>query len=831
MPSLAIRPAGSAALLRSATVALAVVSLALTLTAGEARAATITLCPSGCDHTTLSAAVAAAAAGDVIEIGEGEYVGGVTIDKPMTLRGAGAEQVTLRGGGNVGPVLDIQNRAAGALDRAYAVRVEGLTITEGSGLKIDRDRYGSGIYIKGANVTIERCTIRDNHVDFDGGGIYNDAGLLSVRDSRVLNNRADNSGGGIYNDRDGTLELHDSVVFGNIAKNPEDVDPSRETLANGGGIVSRDRATITGTRIEANESGNWGGGMYVFGAGRVEIADTEFVGNTTTHEGGGIYNSAKVEMERMRFVGNRSRANGGGIFNMGEMTIDVIHFEGNRGANGGGLSVMKGFAASQVGELYMSLATFEGNRAASTGGGIYAEREAEVEITLCTVSDNEAQTGGGVRATDADKLELTECTVANNRALSGLEDSAAGVSVTEENVLRLAGTLVANDQAKDCQGPVRSDGHNLDEDASCGFTRNSDVSGGFAGLRDLDDYGGPLRTHGLTPSSDAIDAGHPNRCQDTDQRGVERPQDGDEDGRAVCDIGAFELEGAAPASPTPAVSPSTPTPVEPTPPGPTPSATSDTGTRTRTTDLPSANPAGGMRRAIARGGCPPRATAVRRSCDARRLGCSPLSVAAPIRRSPIRKESEMNPNPTRLRAWTPLRGALACALLISGLIAGLTVPTVHADEDPPDPTWLDQCQRYQLEEFEGRCPGSGNPQREDPWAPTINLEPPPDTMDCPRVRLHLDQIFLADCDGDGAPGGKIQPMLTLDNSAGVPGFFAEAGMRPDYGDDENGDILPIMECWDRDAMPSGISYKLDDPFFGEVYIERARLRMYCCQDC
>jgi len=175
---------------------------------------------------------------------------------------------------------------------------------------------------------------------------------------------------------------------------------------------------------------------------------------------------------------------------------------------------------------------------------------------------------------------------------------------------------------------------------------------------------------------------------------------------------------------------------------------------------------------------------------------------------------------------------LLCLALAAGMFGRGGPPAIHADE-VDDPAWLADCQRYQLVEFEGKCPGAGTPQREDPWAPTINILPPPEGLDCARVRLHIDQIYLADCDGDGEPGGEVPPVpaLQLDQAAGVTGFFASGSMVPDYGDAENGDILPIMECWDPDAMPEAISYKLDDPHFGEVYISTARVRMYCCDDC
>ena len=66
----------------------------------------------------------------------------------------------------------------------------------------------------------------------------------------------------------------------------------------------------------------------------------------------------------------------------------------------------------------------------------------------------------------------------------------------------------------------------------------------------LADNGGPTKTHTLVTGSPAIDAVPAASCATTgDQSGVMRPQDGDLDTVADCDIGALEPRIPAPAPP------------------------------------------------------------------------------------------------------------------------------------------------------------------------------------------------------------------------------------------------------------------------------------------
>jgi 6-phosphogluconolactonase (cycloisomerase 2 family) len=142
----------------------------------------------------------------------------------------------------------------------------------------------------------------------------------------------------------------------------------------------------------------------------------------------------------------------------------------------------------------------------------------------------------------AGAVAITNCTFTGNTGTSLLNNNELDPPEEPDDpatgTLRLANTIIVNDSGPNCSGPITSDGHNLSDDGTCGLTGPGDLQGFPANLGILSNNGGPTPTHAPLPGSVAIDLG--GVCPPTDQRGVERPVDGNANGVAECDAGAFE---------------------------------------------------------------------------------------------------------------------------------------------------------------------------------------------------------------------------------------------------------------------------------------------------
>ena len=160
---------------RSLVAAIVLLSLLTLLTTG-ASAADITVCASGCDYTTIQAAVDAANPGDTIIVHDGTYTENVLVNKRLTIQSLNGALLTTV-------------QAASASDHVFNVTADHVTI---SGFTVTGAATNSaGIYLYHVN----NCTISNNTASDNYEGIR----LTSCNDNTLTGNTAySNSYSGIW---------------------------------------------------------------------------------------------------------------------------------------------------------------------------------------------------------------------------------------------------------------------------------------------------------------------------------------------------------------------------------------------------------------------------------------------------------------------------------------------------------------------------------------------------------------------------------------------------------------------------------------------------------
>ena len=251
---------------------------------------------------------------------------------------------------------------------------------------------------------------------------------------------------------------------------------------------------------------------------------------------------------------------GGAIWNdRGAASVTNVTFLAN---SSGGVGSGHGGAIANGGTLTVRNSTFFNNVSPERGGAIFnfagtddagTVYEGSAFIINSTVVSNTALTsrGGGIDNQDG-LLVVVNSTIVGNHAD---ESSGGGIDNSSLGEVRLRNTIVANNTAlngANCRngGALNNLGGNLSfPDTTCPGV-NADPN-----LGPLQDNGGPTDTLALPLDSPAVDTGVPlgADCIDhlsstltTDQRGPGFPRrvDGNRDGIATCDIGAYEAEAA-----------------------------------------------------------------------------------------------------------------------------------------------------------------------------------------------------------------------------------------------------------------------------------------------
>jgi hypothetical protein len=241
----------------------------------------------------------------------------------------------------------------------------------------------------------------------------------------------------------------------------------------------------------------------------------------------------------------------------GKVLIDHCAIMSNLNGEGPGGGIINiGFTSSGGGNMTIKNSLIYGNSSMGGGGGI--ANFGKLIMTNSTVSQNGTSSdfrvggGGGIECGPANdngtaEISLNHVTVAENFADGPgggvwIDPSATTIRSTSNSLFALNSSFEGGEQFDGPTGSNKSgNGANLFSN-STGATELKSGTGDLKNvdpvIGELEDFGGKTATYPLLNGSPAIDRA--NGSVATDQRDYFRPTDGDGNGTATRDIGAYE---------------------------------------------------------------------------------------------------------------------------------------------------------------------------------------------------------------------------------------------------------------------------------------------------
>ena len=419
--------------------------------------------------------------------------------------------------------------------------IDGFTITAANADGFYPKYQGGGLFNYPGSPTINNCTFTGNYA-VNGGGMYNHKGSCpKLTECTFTQNRA-GDGAGMYNNYYSTPTLTNCFFSDNHAGSEA-----------GAAYYSLSNSTLENCTFTRNTADYKAGAMYIDRSDLIMV-NCSFSENSSP-DGGGLFNyDSDPVLTNCVFSDNFAHDDAGGVCNTKDdeecnpMFINCAFSRNRAGVNGGAMSNISGCSVT------LTNCTFGANIAGNNGGGVFSMGwRARLTVHSCTFVSNLAGYGAAICGLYDISADIRNCTFADNSAYNGNAlafDSPYGTPGPSD--VQIINSIIW-------------DGDNViwnNNDSIITITY-SDIKSGWPGegnidvdplFRDpdgIDDIPGTeddnLR---LSIGSPCIDAGDPNYVaepNETDLDGRPRLFDGNDDGIAVVDMGAYEYGQLVPA--------------------------------------------------------------------------------------------------------------------------------------------------------------------------------------------------------------------------------------------------------------------------------------------
>ncbi len=267
-----------------------------------------------------------------------------------------------------------------------------------------------------------------------------------------------------------------------------------------------------------------------------EIDGLTFTNGSVSGNGGAIYLNEvptydcvgfdlSVKIKNCRFIDNHASVHGGAIYDLkSNANIANCFFSSNDAEAGGAIKQWR--TTSNI-----TNCIFDDNLAdSSNGGAIFGDYLVYGTLTNCLFSNNFSDANGGALSYHIGYPDIINCTLAANSA------SGNGGAI----YCNTADPVLIN-----CIVWANSSPAITSDFSSPGATATySCIQGGFAGSGNISSdplFASSFDFH-LTPGSPCIDSASNGSAPASDLDNIARPLDGDGNGSAIADMGAYELQ-------------------------------------------------------------------------------------------------------------------------------------------------------------------------------------------------------------------------------------------------------------------------------------------------